>query len=34
MIDPGRLEVLPQAKYCVNCKALLAKNGKIKPLAA
>jgi DnaK suppressor protein len=32
-IAPERLEVLPQAKYCMNCKALLAKNGKNKPLA-
>jgi DnaK suppressor protein len=30
-IDPERLEVLPQAAYCVNCKALLAKNGKVAP---
>jgi DnaK suppressor protein len=26
-----RLEVLPQAAYCVNCKALLTKNGKVAP---
>jgi DnaK suppressor protein len=30
-IDPERLEVLPQAAYCVNCKALLTKNGKVAP---
>ena len=30
-IDPERLEVLPQASLCMNCKALLAKNGKSKP---
>jgi DnaK suppressor protein len=30
-IDPERLEVLPQAAYCVNCKALLTKNAKIAP---
>jgi len=28
-IDPARLEVLPQAHYCVNCKALLTKNAKV-----
>jgi DnaK suppressor protein len=32
-IDPERLEVLPQASLCMNCKALLAKNGKSKPPA-
>jgi DnaK suppressor protein len=26
-----RLEVLPQAAYCVNCKALLTKNAKVAP---
>jgi DnaK suppressor protein len=31
LIDPERLEVLPQATLCVNCKALLSKNGKIAP---
>jgi DnaK suppressor protein len=31
-IDPERLEVLPQASLCMNCKALLSKNGKAKPL--
>ena len=30
-ISPERLEVLPQASLCVNCKALLAKNAKTKP---
>ena len=30
-IDPERLEVLPQASLCMNCKALLAKNAKGKP---
>ncbi len=30
-IDPQRLEALPQASVCVNCKALLAKNGKVAP---
>lgn len=30
-IDPERLEALPQANLCVNCKALLAKNAKSKP---
>ncbi|HTY82181.1 MAG TPA: TraR/DksA C4-type zinc finger protein [Dehalococcoidales bacterium] len=33
-IPPERLEALPQAKYCMNCKALLAKNGKSKPPSA
>ena len=32
-IDPERLEVLPQANLCMNCKALLTKNGKTKPPA-
>jgi DnaK suppressor protein len=32
-IDPGRLEALPQAAVCMNCKALLAKNGKVAPLS-
>jgi DnaK suppressor protein len=32
-IDPERLEVLPQASLCMNCKALLAKNAKSKPPA-
>ena len=27
-IDPERLEALPQANLCMNCKALLAKNAK------
>ncbi len=27
-IDPERLEALPQATVCMNCKALLAKNAK------
>jgi DnaK suppressor protein len=30
-IAPERLEVLPQAAYCVNCKALLTKNAKVAP---
>ena len=32
-IDPARLEALPQANLCLNCKALLAKNakGKLSP---
>ncbi|HUT68168.1 MAG TPA: TraR/DksA C4-type zinc finger protein [Dehalococcoidales bacterium] len=30
-IDPERLEALPQASLCMNCKALLAKNGKGTP---
>jgi DnaK suppressor protein len=33
-IPPERLEVRPQASLCMNCKALLAKNGKSKPLTA
>jgi DnaK suppressor protein len=28
-IDPARLEALPQASLCMDCKALLSKNGKI-----
>jgi len=27
-IEPARLEVLPQARRCMNCKALQAKNAK------
>jgi len=27
-IDPDRLEALPQATLCLNCKSLLAKNAK------
>jgi DnaK suppressor protein len=27
-IDPARLEALPQASLCMDCKALLSKNGK------
>ncbi len=30
-IDPARLEALPQATLCMDCKALLAKNGKVAP---
>jgi DnaK suppressor protein len=30
-IDPERLEALPQANLCLNCKALLAKNAKATP---
>jgi RNA polymerase-binding protein DksA len=30
-IDPERLEALPQATLCVNCKAQQAKNAKSKP---
>lgn len=30
-IDPQRLEALPQASLCLNCKALLVKNGKVTP---
>ena len=33
-IDPARLEALPQATLCMDCKALLAKNGKSIPSAA
>ncbi len=32
-IAPERLEALPQASLCMNCKALLAKNAKGKPPA-
>jgi DnaK suppressor protein len=28
-IDPARLEALPQANLCMDCKALLSKNGKV-----
>jgi DnaK suppressor protein len=31
-IDPKRLEALPQATLCMDCKAL-AKNGKVAPVA-
>ena len=30
-IDPARLEALPQASLCMNCKAQQAKNAKGKP---
>jgi len=30
-IDPARLEALPQASLCLNCKAKQAKNAKGKP---
>jgi DnaK suppressor protein len=30
-IDPERLEALPQASLCMNCKAQLAKNAKVTP---
>lgn len=30
-IDPDRLEALPQASLCLNCKAQQAKNAKAKP---
>ena len=30
-IDPERLEALPQASLCLNCKAQQAKNAKGKP---
>jgi DnaK suppressor protein len=30
-INPERLEALPQASICMNCKALLAKNAKVAP---
>ena len=30
-IDPERLEALPQASLCLNCKSLLAKNAKAAP---
>src|SRR4030066_1352833 len=32
-IDPERLEALPQASLCMNCKALLGENAKGKPPA-
>lgn len=31
LIDPERLEALPQASLCLNCKAQQAKNAKPKP---
>jgi DnaK suppressor protein len=34
LIDPKRMAALPQANLCMNCKALLAKNGKHKLAAA
>jgi DnaK suppressor protein len=30
-INPERLEALPQASLCLNCKALLSQNGKFAP---
>ena len=33
-IDPARLEALPQATLCMDCKALLSKNGKVVHSAA
>jgi DnaK suppressor protein len=33
-IDPARLEALPQASLCMNCKAQQAKNAKGKPPSA
>lgn len=30
-IDPARLEALPQASFCLNCKAQQAKNAKYTP---
>ena len=33
-IDPARLEALPQATLCMDCKALQGKNGKVTPSAA
>lgn len=30
-IDPERLEALPQASLCLNCKTQQAKNAKVKP---
>ncbi len=30
-IDPARLEALPQASLCLNCKEQQAKNAKVKP---
>jgi len=32
-IDPARLEALPQASLCLNCKTQQAKNAKGKPLS-
>ena len=32
-IDPARLEALPQANICMDCKSLLSKNGKSAPQA-
>jgi RNA polymerase-binding protein DksA len=32
-IPPERLEALPQASLCMNCKALLTRNGKVRPPA-
>lgn len=29
-IEPGRMEALPQARLCLNCKALQSKNAKIR----
>jgi len=31
-IDPARLEALPQASLCLNCKEQQAKNARVKPL--
>ena len=31
-IDPERLEALPQASLCLNCKAQQAKDARVKPL--
>ncbi len=31
-IDPERLEALPQASLCLNCKEQQAKNARVKPL--
>jgi RNA polymerase-binding protein DksA len=33
-IDPKRLEALPQASYCMDCAALMTKNGKSTPPSA
>ena len=33
-IDPARLEALPQATLCMDCKTLLSKNGKVAHSAA
>jgi RNA polymerase-binding protein DksA len=33
-INPERLEALPQASLCMDCAALMAKNGKVAPPAA